>query len=153
MTSDALQFRAATTEDAEDLLKLQYLCYQSEAAIYGYDIQPLTQRLAEVVQEIEEQLSFVAVLDGLIVGGVRSRVVDSDVILGKLVTHPRVQRRGVGSHLMALVENAARDIPEVHAVTLFTGSRSTDNLRFYQHRGYQVTHTDGIMTWMRKSLD
>ncbi|MHC2185984.1 GNAT superfamily N-acetyltransferase [Rathayibacter agropyri] len=153
MTADAVRFRAATTEDAEELLKLQYLCYQSEAAIYGYDIQPLTQRLAEVVREIEEQLSFVAVLDGLIVGGVRSHVADSEVILGKLVTHPRAQRRGVGSHLMALVENAARDIPKVNTVALFTGSRSTDNLRFYQRRGYQVTNIDDAMTWMRKSID
>ncbi|MFM9379106.1 GNAT family N-acetyltransferase [Gordonia sp. VNK21] len=153
MTLDTVQFRAATAEDAEELLKLQYLCYQSEAALYGYDIQPLTQRLSEVAREIAEQLSFVATLDGLIVGGVRCRVAEGDVVLGKLVTHPRAQRRGIGSQLMAHVENAARDIPEVHAITLFTGSRSTDNLRFYQRRGYQVTHTDNAMTWMRKSID
>jgi ribosomal protein S18 acetylase RimI-like enzyme len=153
VTLGSVRLRAATTDDAEELLKLQYLCYQSEAALYGYNIQPLTQKLSEVVREIGDQLSFVATLDGLIVGGVRCRVDDGKLVLGKLVTHPRVQRRGIGSQLMECAERAAHGLPGVGAVTLFTGSRSTDNLRFYKRRGYRVTHTDGAITWMIKNIE
>lgn len=153
MTIDAVQLRAATADDAEEILKLQYLCYQSEAALYGYDIQPLTQKLSEVVSEIDQRLSFVAILDGLIVGGVRCRVDGDEMVLGKLVTHPRVQRRGIGSQLMECAENSARHLPGIHAVTLFTGSRSTANIRFYTGHGYHVTHNDQAMIWMRKSID
>jgi hypothetical protein len=40
----------ARVRDAEALLKLQYLCYQTEAALYSdYTIAPLVQSLAELL--------------------------------------------------------------------------------------------------------
>jgi len=40
----------ARVREAEYILKLQYLCYQSEAALYDdYTIEPLTQTLADLL--------------------------------------------------------------------------------------------------------
>ena len=46
---------AATEQDAEQILKLQFLCYQSEAALYGdYSIEPLTQPLDSLKAELTD---------------------------------------------------------------------------------------------------
>ena len=45
----------AEERDAEQILKLQYLCYQPEAELYGdYSIEPLTQPLAALRAEVRE---------------------------------------------------------------------------------------------------
>lgn len=152
MSSETVQYRKADQEDAEELLKLQYLCYQSEAELYGHDIQPLTQKLASVREEILKGPSFVALLDGLVVGGVRCRIEDGVMTLGKLITHPRARRRGIASRLMECAEEAARNAGGVTAIQLFTGARSDGNLLFYGRRGYAITHTAEGMTWMQKTL-
>jgi GNAT superfamily N-acetyltransferase len=153
MTANEVTFRQATADDAEELLKLQFLCYQPEADLYGHSIQPLTQRLHEVVAEIEGGPSFVAVQGGFIVGGVRCRF-EADVLhLGKLICHPRVQRQGIGEQLMALAEQCARQRAGIKAVVLYTGARSAGNLRFYQQRGYRPTHPmPPDFMWLRKEL-
>ena len=44
----------AEKNDLEEILKLQYLAYQSEAALFGNkDIPPLKQTLEEVISEYE----------------------------------------------------------------------------------------------------
>lgn len=148
---NTISFRQAVADDAEELLKLQYLCYQPEAALYGHDIQPLTQRLHEVIAEIEQGMAFVAVQAGLIVGGVRCRIEGKELLLGKLICHPRVQRQGIGSRLMELAEQSARQ-RGLAAAVLFTGFQSEGNLRLYKRHGYQPTHTKPPFTWLRKNL-
>lgn len=63
---------AATAQDAEQILKLQYLCFQSEAELYGnYRIDPLVQTLDSLHAEIATNLVFVARLGDEVVGSVR----------------------------------------------------------------------------------
>lgn len=46
---------AATKNDLETILKLQYLAYQSEAELFGTkDIPPLKQTLDEVIEEFNK---------------------------------------------------------------------------------------------------
>ncbi|MYU47835.1 hypothetical protein GTV15_09895, partial [Streptomyces sp. SID7803] len=60
------------THDAEEILKLQYLCFQSEAELYGnYRIDPLVQTLDSLRAEIAENLVYVARLGDEVVGSVR----------------------------------------------------------------------------------
>ena len=76
----------ATTSDLPEILTLQYLAYQSEAALFGTkDIPPLRQTLDEVVKEFEE-----------------------------------------GTILKIVINN-----------NLFTSTRSTNNIRLYQKKGYK----------------
>lgn len=63
----------AAPEDAQEILDLQKLGYQSEAAIYqDWSIAPLTQTLAELQAEMEVRLFLKAVAAKRIVGSVRA---------------------------------------------------------------------------------
>ena len=62
----------ATEQDAEQIFRLQYLCFQSEAALYGnYRIDPLVQSLDSVREEVASDCVFVARLGDEVVGSVR----------------------------------------------------------------------------------
>lgn len=81
---------AATVQDAEQIFRLQYLCFQSEAALYGnYRIDPLVQSLDSVREEVASDCVFVARLGEEVVGSVRGHVTeDGSAAIGKLCVHP-----------------------------------------------------------------
>ncbi len=131
----------ATEEDAEQILKLQYLGYQSEAELYGdWSIEPLTQTLGSLRLELAERHVLVARLGDEVVGSVRGRV-DEDGIgrISRLVVHPRMQRHGLGGRLLTAVEERLLSEHEVRAFQLATGHRSLGNLRLYARLGYRQT--------------
>lgn len=81
---------AATAQDVEQIFRLQYLCFQSEAELYGnYRIDPLVQTLESVRGEVATDLVFVARLGEEVVGSVRG-FTDAEGIgrIGKLCVHP-----------------------------------------------------------------
>ena len=97
---------AATAQDAEQILKLQYLCYQSEAETYGdYSIEPLTQTLDALRLKITEGPALVARLGDEVVASVRGGVDAAGTArISKLIVHPRMQRHGLGGRLLAAIE-------------------------------------------------
>ena len=97
---------AARTQDAEQILKLQYLCYQSEAELYGdYGIEPLTQSLEDLRAEIADGHALVARLGDEVVASVRGKVdADGTARIAKLIVHPRMQRHGLGGRLLDAIE-------------------------------------------------
>ncbi|MBV6698330.1 GNAT family N-acetyltransferase [Kitasatospora aureofaciens] len=138
---------AADDEDAEQILKLQYLGYQAEAELYGdWAIEPLTQSLESLRAELSEQHFLVARLGDEVVGTVRGHV-DADGIgrIGRLVVHPRMQRHGLGGRLLnALERRLVEDGRPVTAYRLFTGHRSLGNLRLYARQGYRQTEVEQV---------
>ncbi|MER7671572.1 GNAT family N-acetyltransferase [Kitasatospora sp. NPDC096128] len=138
---------AAAAEDAEQILKLQYLGYQPEAELYGdWAIEPLTQSLESLRAELTEQHVLVARLGDEVVGAVRGHV-DAEGIgrIGRLVVHPRMQRHGLGGRLLdALERRMAEDGRPVTAYRLFTGHRSLGNLRLYARQGYRQTAVEPV---------
>ncbi|MGP3969155.1 GNAT family N-acetyltransferase [Streptomyces sp. 6N223] len=136
----------AEERDAEQILKLQYLCYQPEAELYGdYTIEPLTQSLAALRAEVREGCVLVARLGEEVVGSVRGTVdADGTAHIGRLIVHPRMQRHGLGGRLLAAIEE--RLTAERHAARyrLFTGHRSTGNLRLYRRLGYAPVSTEEV---------
>ncbi|MEZ0089769.1 GNAT family N-acetyltransferase [Streptacidiphilus sp. EB129] len=137
----------ATEDDAERILKLQFLCYQSEAELYGdWGIEPLTQTLDSLRTELKERHVLVARLGDEVVGSVRGWM-DADGVgrIGRLCVHPRMQRHGLGTRLVRAMEQtlAAGDQP-VRAYRLFTGHRSIGNLRLYQRLGYRQTEVEEV---------
>ncbi len=130
---------AAAADDAEQILKLQYLCYQSEAELYGdWSIEPLTQPLDAVRAELTRGHALVARLGDEVVASVRARTdEDGTVHIAKLIVHPRLRRHGIGGRLLDAIERqvaAADTAPK--RFQLFTGHRSEGNLRLYRARGY-----------------
>ncbi|MEU9122767.1 GNAT family N-acetyltransferase [Streptomyces sp. NPDC048506] len=137
---------AATDQDAEQILKLQYLCYQTEAALYDdYGIEPLTQTLESLRAELGEGCVVVARLGTEVVGAVRGTVdADGTASIAKLIVHPRLQRHGLGGRLLAAVEQRLTAERSAKRFRLFTGHRSEGNLRLYRSHGYAPVGTEQL---------
>jgi ribosomal protein S18 acetylase RimI-like enzyme len=141
---------AATAQDAEQIFRLQYLCFQSEAALYGnYRIDPLVQSLDSVREEVASDCVFVARLGEEVVGSVRGHVTeDGSAAIGKLCVHPRLQGHGIGARLLRAAEAALAEERGATRFRLFTGHRSEGNLRLYRKVGYEAVGTsqgnDGV---------
>ncbi|MBK3644420.1 MULTISPECIES: GNAT family N-acetyltransferase [Streptomyces] len=140
----------ATEQDTEQIFKLQYLCFQSEAALYGnYRIDPLVQSLESVRQEVAADCVFVARLGEEVVGSVRGRVTeDGSASIGKLCVHPRLQGHGIGARLLRAAETALVEERGAKKFRLSAGHRSEGNLRLYRRVGYETVGTsegtDGV---------
>lgn len=132
----------ATVADAEEILDLQKLAYQSEAAIYhDYTIPPLTQTLPEIKAEFHRQLFLKAVAAGCIQGSVRAWMEQGTCCIGRLIVHPAQQNRGLGTKLMREIEGR---FPDARRFELFTGHLSTRNLYLYQKLGYRPVRRDQV---------
>ncbi|WP_330461788.1 GNAT family N-acetyltransferase [Streptomyces sp. NBC_00820] len=131
---------AATEQDAEQIFKLQYLCFQSEAALYGnYRIDPLVQSLESVRREVAADCVFVARLGDEVVGSVRGRATeDGAAAIGRLCVHPRLQGHGIGARLLRAAETALTEECGATLFRLHTGHRSEGNLRLYRKVGYEA---------------
>ncbi|MCP4540059.1 MAG: GNAT family N-acetyltransferase [Chloroflexi bacterium] len=126
----------ASLNDAAEILALQKLAYQSEAAIYDdYTIPPMTQTLKEIKSDFEKQVFLKASVDGRIVGSVRAHVQKETCFVGRLIVHTDFQNQGVGTELMNEIEKMFNDVKRFE---LFTGSKSEKNLYFYQKLGYKI---------------
>ncbi|MGC5344801.1 GNAT family N-acetyltransferase [Streptomyces sp. DT24] len=141
---------AATTQDVEQIFKLQYLCFQSEAELYGnYRIDPLVQTLESVREEVATDLVYVARLGEEVVGSVRG-FTDPDGVgrIGKLCVHPRLQGHGLGARLLRAAESGLAAERSAKRFRLHTGHRSEGNLRLYRRAGYatvgDLTGADGV---------
>ncbi len=125
----------AARSDLQEILNLQYLAYQSEAALFGtQDIPPLKQTLSEVVDEFNSGIILKMVADDIIIGSVRAMEKNGTVYIGKLMVHPNYQCKGLGSKLLAEIESCYPD----QRYELFTSTRSRDNIRLYLKMGYTI---------------
>ncbi|MFF0201574.1 GNAT family N-acetyltransferase [Streptomyces sp. NPDC005017] len=134
----------ATDQDVEQIFRLQYLCFQSEAALYGnYRIDPLVQSLDSVRQEVAADCVFVARLGDEVVGSVRGRVAgDGSAAIGKLCVHPRLQGHGIGARLLRAAESALAAQRGATRFRLSAAHRSEGGLRLYRRVGYVAVGTD-----------
>ena len=125
----------AGLEDLQEILQLQYLSYQSEAALFGSrDIPPLKQTLDEVIAEYKNGIVLKMTDDDVIVGSIRAKERNGTVYIGKLMVHPDYRRNGYGTKLLTEIEKYFPD----KRYELFTSTRSTDNIRLYRNLGYKM---------------
>ncbi|MHB9862992.1 GNAT family N-acetyltransferase [Streptomyces sp. YIM S03343] len=140
----------ATERDAEQIFRLQYLCFQSEAALYGnYHMYPLVQSLDSVRHELAEDCVIVARLGDEVVGSVHGSVTeDGAAVINKLCVHPRLQGHGMGARLLHAAEVALAADHGAKRFRLEAGHRSEGNLRLYRSVGYERVGTakghDGV---------
>ena len=132
----------AAFEDAEEILDLQKLAYQSEAEIYDdHTIPPLTQTLGEIRNDFQRQIFLKASTGGKIIGSVRAFLKEETCFIGRLIVHPDFQNQGIGIKLMNEVE---REFIQARRFELFTGQKSERNIHLYQKLGYHVFKTETV---------
>ena len=120
--------------ELEEILKLQYAAYRSEAELLGdFNIQPLTETLDELRLEFLGGKIYKAVSeDGAIIGSVRGYTKNGTLHIGKLMVLPEYRCRGIGSELLLFIEEDNRELRK----ELFTSDRSVNNLKLYEGSGY-----------------
>lgn len=134
----------AVPADAETILALQRLAYESEARRYQtWSIPPLVETLGAVRAHIAGDAVLKAMLGDRLVGSVRGVVAGRTCEVGRLIVHPDVQRQGIGSALLSAIEQR---VPDVDAYELFTGDRSVENLRLYERHGYRESRREPLPT-------
>ncbi len=125
----------ATRDDAAEILELQAAAYQSEAELYGdWTIPPLTQTLPLLEAEFLEKTFLKALQGGRIVGSVRASLDNGTCAIGRLIVYPDCQGKGIGTLLLARIETL---FSSAERFELFTGTKSTDNIRLYERLGYR----------------
>ena len=139
--------KKAQKEDLEEIFKLQYLAYQSEAKLFGnMDIPPLKQTIEEVYDEFQKGAILKAVGDGgVIIGSVRAFCDSGTVYIGKLMVHPSKQGQGIGTQLLLEME---KQYPN-QRYELFTSTRSEKNIALYQKLGYKIFDEEQVTEELR----
>ena len=124
----------AEKSDLQEILDLQYLAYQSEAALFGtQDIPPLKQTIDEVIVEYNNGVILKVECKGQIIGSIRAKFKDNTVYIGKLMVHPQYRNKGIGKKLLKEIESVYPDC----RYELFTSTLSINNLRLYESIGYK----------------
>lgn len=126
----------AQKEDLKKILELQYFAYQSEAKLFcDMDIPPLKQTLEEVYDEFNKGVILKAIDEnGVIIGSVRAYQDAGTVYIGKLMVHPDMQNKGIGTRLLLEIENVYSN----QRFELFTSTRSIKNIKLYEKLGYEI---------------
>ena len=138
-----MDIQRAWTKDAQELLNLQRIAFQSEAEVYQHcTIPPLTQTLEELTDEILKKVFFKAVKDGKIIGSVRGYRSSGTCYLERLMVLPEHQGQGIGTKLMGTIEEHFRG--RVDRYQLSTGHKSESNIRLYKKLGYTIYKTEKI---------
>jgi len=132
--NESWQIQQAGRDDATRILEVQYQAYRQEAALYsGVALPPLLEDADALRAAMRTHVVLKALADGVIVGAVRGRATEGTCYIGRLIVAPDYQGRGLGSALLAALEDA---FAHVHRFELFTGHLSLRNLGFYGRRGY-----------------
>ena len=126
----------ADFNDLQTILDLQYLAYQSEAALFGSrDIPPLKETIGELKEEYKNGIVLKLIEDdGTITDSVRAYEKDGTAYIGKLMVHPDHRCKGYGSALLTEIEKCFPG----KRYELFTSTRSVDNIRLYEKMGYVI---------------
>ena len=132
----------AQKEDLKEILELQYLAYQSEAKLFGnMDIPPLKQTIDEVYDEFSKGTFLKAVDErGVIIGSVRAYQENNTVYIGKLMVHPNMQKKGLGTKLLLAIEAKYPN----KRYELFTSTKSISNIKLYEKLGYKIFKKEAI---------
>lgn len=132
----------AELTDAEEIIGLQRLAYQSEAKLYNdWSLPALTQTADSLHQEFESSVILKAIINNKIIGSVRAKIEEGVCKIGRLIVSPEFQGQGIGSRLLKQIEKMHVN---ANYFELFTGSKSIGNIRLYEKHGYAASRTRAL---------
>lgn len=135
-----LAIERCTRDDLAAVLSLQKLCYRENAECYGdWAIAPLTQTVEHLAAEFDTGIVLKAVAGGTLAGSVRARMVGDVCEIGRLIVHPDMRDRGIGTLLLRAIE---RENEGARWFELFTGHRDSKNLHVYAREGYRESRRE-----------
>lgn len=147
MESTDISIVQASPEDAAEILALQKLAYRTEAELYDdWAIPPLTQSLSEIEAEFEGKTFLKAMYRDRIIGSVRASLDSDTCLVGRLIVHPDYQGRGIGTRLMERIETV---LSRAKRFELFTGTKSSGNIRLYRMLGYRECREEDLSPEVR----
>ena len=125
----------ARPEDAEDILAIQKRAFEAEARLaQTWDIPPMTETLAGVLEHIGAGCVLKAVEGGHVVGSIRGVLQGTVCGIHRLSVDETCRGKGLGSALLKAVEQAHPGA----SFALTTNAAMEDNVRFYIRHGYRV---------------
>lgn len=148
-----MTIRVAEGADVPALEELAVAAYQRYVPRIGRPPAPMTADYLAAVAAVD---TWVAEIDGEIVGFLVLDERDTHLLLENVAVAPAAQGRGVGRELLRLAESRARE-GGFSEIRLYTNEAMTENLSYYQKHGYVETHRtaeDGFRrVYFRKPLD
>ncbi|MFI6272883.1 GNAT family N-acetyltransferase [Micromonospora zamorensis] len=138
---EGLRLTIAQPDDLAELLVLQRCCWVQEAlANDTLDLSPLRETLDELRESMSTWQLWCVRRHGRLVAAVRAQARGRGWLIGRLMVAPDQAGNGIGSWLLSYAEQQA---PEATAhYELFTGHRSTRNIKMYERAGYALTYAD-----------
>ncbi|MEU5943453.1 GNAT family N-acetyltransferase [Micromonospora sp. NPDC047548] len=135
---EGLRLTTAQPDDLAELLVLQRCCWVQEAlANDTLDLQPLRETLDDLRASMSTWHLWCVRRHGRLVAAVRARAHERAWLIGRLMVAPDQAGNGIGSWLLSCVEQQAPE--ETTHCELFTGHRSTRNIKLYERAGYALT--------------
>lgn len=140
--------RKAVPQDAEALAA----CIDAAYAIYagrGLDLPAVSEGIGD---DIRENSVWVAVAGPRIVGGLVLVLRDDHAVIANVAVDPSAAGSGRGRALMDQAEQVARQAG-LTMLKLNTHAGIPQNVRLYEHLGWQVTGRSGQTVSMEKPVD
>ncbi|SCN34365.1 Uncharacterized protein BCRIVMBC938_02491 [Bacillus wiedmannii] len=135
----------ATILDAEKLTEIMTRTFNEEAKhwlsdqgdVIDYNIQPPGYSSVEMMKySIEELDSFNVIMDKEIIGGIIVTISGKSYgRIDRIFVDPNYQGKGIGSHVIKLIE---AEYPNIRIWDLETSSRQINNHHFYKKMGYEI---------------
>ena len=128
--------RRADPGDVDAMRELAREAYRPYVERIGREPAPMT---ADYGRAVDAGRAWVAQRGDHLVGLLVVEPTDDHLLLENVAVLPRAQRLGVGSRLLQLAEEQARE-RGLSEVRLYTNEAMTENLAYYSRRGYRETH-------------
>lgn len=138
-TADVLTIRPAGLDDSPALFSLAQQAYGRYVGRIGRNPAPMD---ADYEAAVSTGLVWVAEQGQRIVGLLVLEIRDDHVLIENVAVSPNAQGGGVGSRLLTLADDQARE-RGLREVRLYTHEAMTENQQYYRRRGYQETHRSG----------
>ncbi len=133
-----------------EMTKEAFLKYKERSGSDHLDA--LSETYEDVKKDIQNKIVLVAIDDGEYVGSVRVEIFpDNTAYLTRFGVREQSRNTGVGKSMMSLIDKIMRE-KGVKKISLHTGAKITELIRFYYGRGFYIESTETTRGYIRAKL-